>query len=147
MNASAKPPTVSAVLTVYNKAPFLPNTIRSLRRQMDDEHDVEYIFVDDASTDDSVPVIKDHVADAPHIRIIENERNRGPSIRLNQGAAAAAGDYLYFLDGDFEQENDESASNSAENEQINQARKNHHENFVKKYFIRCLVQKSCYSYG
>lgn len=100
MSDAKKPPTVSAVLTVYNKAPFLPDTIRSLRRQTEDETDVEYIFVDDASCDDSVSSIKELTANAPNVRIIENTDNRGPSIRLNQGAAAAAGVYLYFLDGD-----------------------------------------------
>jgi glycosyltransferase involved in cell wall biosynthesis len=100
MNATAKPPMISAVVTVFNKAPFLPATIRSLRRQAMDEGTVEYVFVDDASSDDSVSVINDHLADAPHARIIENADNRGPSIRLNQGAKAAIGEFLYFLDGD-----------------------------------------------
>lgn len=100
MSEHAKPPTVSAVLTVYNKAAFLPDTIRSLRRQAEDEADVEYIFVDDASDDQSVAIIRDMMADAPHLRIIENQGNRGPSVRLNQGAAAASGDFLYLLDGD-----------------------------------------------
>lgn len=100
MSQSAKPPLISAVLTVYNKAPFLPDTIRSLRRQAEDEREVEYIFVDDASSDGSVEIIESLMADAPHVRIIENQDNRGPSIRLNQGATAAAGSYLYFLDGD-----------------------------------------------
>ena len=93
-------PIVSAVVTVYNKADFLPATIRSLRRQMPDEHQVEYIFVDDASTDRSVSVIEEAMQGAPHVRIIANDDNAGPSIRLNQGVEAARGAYLYFLDGD-----------------------------------------------
>ncbi|MGI9487153.1 MAG: glycosyltransferase family 2 protein [Geminicoccaceae bacterium] len=100
MSNARKPPTISAVLTVYNKAAFLPNTIRSLRRQIEDETEIDYIFVDDASCDGSVSLIKDLMADAPRVRIIENTDNRGPSIRLNQAAAAASGDFLYFLDGD-----------------------------------------------
>jgi hypothetical protein len=100
MSETAKPPVISAVLTVYNKAPFLPETIRSLRRQAGDERDVEYVFVDDASSDDSVAVIKELMVGAPHVRVIENADNSGPSIRLNQGAATAVGDFLYFLDGD-----------------------------------------------
>ena len=100
MSDARKPPTISAVLTVYNKAPFLPDTIRSLRRQTEDETEIEYIFADDASSDDSVGVIRTLMADAPHARVIENADNRGPSVRLNQAAAAAAGAYLYLLDGD-----------------------------------------------
>ncbi len=100
MSSAAKPPTVSAVVTVYDKAPFLPDTIRSLRRQAEDEREVEYVFVDDSSHDGSVDIIEGLMADAPRVRIIENADNRGPSVRLNQGAAAATGDFLYFLDGD-----------------------------------------------
>jgi glycosyltransferase involved in cell wall biosynthesis len=100
MSEIAKSPTISAVLTVYNKAPFLPETIRSLRSQADNERDVEYIFVYHASSDASVAVIKELMADEPNLRVIENADNCGPSIRLNQGAEAAAGDVLYFLDGD-----------------------------------------------
>jgi hypothetical protein len=100
MSQTGNPPIISAVLTVYNKAPYLPDTIRSLRRQAGDEREVEYVFVDDASSDDSVAMIKELMAGAAHVRVIENADNSGPSIRLNQGAAAAAGDFLYFLDGD-----------------------------------------------
>lgn len=100
MSAPAKPPMISAVVTVYNKAPFLANTIRSLRRQAEDERDVEYVFVDDRSSDDSLAIVRRCLADAPRARVIENPENRGPSVRLNQGAAAATGDFLYFLDGD-----------------------------------------------
>ena len=100
MSETAKPPTISAVLTVYNKAPFLPETIRSLRRQTEDERNVEYVFVDDASSDDSVAIIKEQMAGAPQVRVLENRENRGPSVRLNQGAAAASGEFLYLLDGD-----------------------------------------------
>ncbi len=67
---------------------------------MPDEGQVEYIFVDDASTDRSVALIEDAMRDAPHVLIVANHDNAGPSIRLNQGARAAVGRYLYFLDGD-----------------------------------------------
>ncbi|MGI9508183.1 MAG: glycosyltransferase family 2 protein [Geminicoccaceae bacterium] len=100
MSHAGKPPTISAVLTVYNKVPFLPDTIRSLRSQAEDEADVEYVFADDASCDGSVSLIRDLMADVPHLRVIENTDNLGPSIRLNQAAAAATGSFLYFLDGD-----------------------------------------------
>lgn len=93
-------PLVSAVLTIYNKAPFLPATIRSLRRQMTDEREVEYVFVDDVSTDGSIDIVSDHMKDAPHVRIITNQDNCGPSIRLNQGARAARAPLLYLIDGD-----------------------------------------------
>lgn len=100
MSETATPPMISAVLTVYNKAPYLPDTIRSLRRHAEDERDIEYVFVDDASSDQSVSLIRELMAGAPRVRVIENADNCGPSVRLNQGAAAATGEFLYLLDGD-----------------------------------------------
>jgi len=100
MNTQAPTPLVSAVITVYNKAAYLPATIRSLRHQMQDEHLVEYLFVDDASTDNSVELIEEAMRDAPNSRIVANVDNQGPSIRLNQGAGEATTPFLYFLDAD-----------------------------------------------
>ena len=100
MTQTPSAPLVSAVVTVFNKASYLPATIRSLRGQMPNEEAVEYIFVDDLSTDGSVAVIEKEILGAPHVQIISNHENRGPSIRLNQGAKVATAPYLYFLDGD-----------------------------------------------
>lgn len=100
MSYAEPAPIVSAVITVYNKAAYLPATIQSLRRQMPNEHQVEFLFVDDASTDGSVPMIEEAMQGVPHLRIITNPDNQGPSIRLNQGAKAATAPFLYFLDGD-----------------------------------------------
>ncbi len=100
MTQSRPSPIVSAIVTVFNKADFLPETIDSLRRQMPDEHQIEYIFVDDASTDQSMAIIREAMRGAPYVQIIANENNCGPSIRLNQGAGKATAPYLYFLDGD-----------------------------------------------
>ncbi|MGF1475163.1 MAG: glycosyltransferase family 2 protein [Geminicoccaceae bacterium] len=93
-------PTVSAVVTVYNKAEHVTDTIRSIRGQIDDETDVEYVFVDDASTDGSMEVVARELRGAPNQQLIWNEDNRGPSVRLNQGGRSASGRYLYFLDAD-----------------------------------------------
>ena len=94
-----KKPSISIIVTVFNKAAELPLTIQSLRRQLPEE-EVEYIFVDDRSMDDSVEVMQQALADAPNKRIIVNMDNRGPSVRLNQAVGAARGEYLFIMDGD-----------------------------------------------
>jgi len=90
---------VSYVVTVYNKALYLPYTIQSIKSQ-NLGMPVELIFVDDASTDNSVEVIKKETADMKNVIIITNSPNKGPSIRLNQGAKKASGQYLHLVDGD-----------------------------------------------
>ena len=93
-------PKVSALFTVYNKAGYIARTIASVRAQLSDEQDIEYVFADDVSKDNSLDIIRGAVAGAPHVQIIENSENRGPSVRLNQAANAARGEFLYFLDSD-----------------------------------------------
>src|SRR3546814_15638891 len=60
----------------------------------------EYIFVDDASTDGSVALLQGLAAQLPGMTVMTNDRNAGPAIRLNQGAAAACGRYLCLVDAD-----------------------------------------------
>lgn len=93
-------PKVSALFTVYNKSGYLARTIDSVRRQMPDESEIEYVFADDVSTDHSLEIVRASAGDAPNVQILENTENRGPSVRLNQAAQAARGEFLYFLDAD-----------------------------------------------
>lgn len=90
---------VSYVVTVYNKAWALPRVWESLRKQTGD-FSREFIFVDDASTDQSLAVLRSFAAQDERVVIIENSENAGPAIRLNQGAKAATGRWLHLLDGD-----------------------------------------------
>lgn len=91
--------TVSYVVTVYNKGPYLPATIRSIASQ-EGSFSAEYVFVDDASTDDSVAVVRRHTQGLGNVRIVTNTENKGPSVRLNQGAKIARGRLLHLVDGD-----------------------------------------------
>lgn len=95
--------TISVVLTVYNKARFLPATLASLYGQAGagKEFELEFVLADDASTDDSVAVSEAFFRDHPaRVNIIRNERNQGPSVRLNQGIRAATGELVFVFDAD-----------------------------------------------
>lgn len=92
------PPAVSVVLTVFDKVTSLPATLASLRAQTGPR--AEIICVDDASRDGSVALLRDEAARDPWLRLIENDRNCGPAIRLDQGARAARGRWLYLIDAD-----------------------------------------------
>lgn len=95
--------TISVVLTVYNKARFLPDTLQSLYSQdgAGEQFELEFVFVDDASTDESVAVGEAFFRDHPaRVQLIRNEKNAGPSVRLNQGMRAATGHYVFVFDAD-----------------------------------------------
>lgn len=90
---------VSYLITVYNKAGALPAVWDSLQAQAGG-HSREFVFVDDASTDASLEVLRGFAAADDRVRVIANADNRGPAIRLNQAAAEATGTWLHPLDGD-----------------------------------------------
>lgn len=95
--------TISVVLTIYNKARFLPDTLQSLYAQdgAGREFALEFVCVDDASTDDSVAVTEAFFRDHPAaVQLIRNERNAGPAVRLNQGLRAATGSHVFVFDAD-----------------------------------------------
>ena len=78
--------TVSIIIPLYNES----STIKSIMDQLKPYRDeVEIIFVDGNSTDDTISVIGDEY------RVIECEKGRGR--QLNTGALASCGSVLFFL--------------------------------------------------
>ncbi|MCE2926602.1 MAG: glycosyltransferase family 2 protein [Rickettsiales bacterium] len=92
-------PVISYVVTVYRKEPYVGYTVKSLLQQ-EGGLPSEYIFVDDVSPDRSLDVVEQVTQGIPNVTIIRNSENKGPSIRLNQGAKLARGRYLQFIDSD-----------------------------------------------
>ena len=67
-------PLVSIIVPNYNHARFLPERLSSIRNQT--FRDYELIVLDDASSDQSLSVIRAELADFPH-QLIINEKNSG----------------------------------------------------------------------
>jgi glycosyltransferase involved in cell wall biosynthesis len=91
-------PKVSFVVTVYNKAPFLPHVAAALAAQAG-AFDREFIFVNDGSSDASRGLLQQLTAQWRNVHIIDQE-NAGPSAALNAGLRRATGDFVKPLDAD-----------------------------------------------
>lgn len=90
---------ISVILTHYNKGQLLNRTIESLQPQDENLHEI--IVVDDCSTDPEWSKNSKYLIETyPKIKIIQNADNKGPAVRLNQGAFSATGNYLFFMDAD-----------------------------------------------
>jgi glycosyltransferase involved in cell wall biosynthesis len=87
-------PVVSIVTPSYNQADFLEETIRSVLEQ--DYEPLEYILIDDGSTDDS-PAIAERYSD--RLSLIRRE-NAGQPAALNRGFERATGELLGFVNSD-----------------------------------------------
>jgi glycosyltransferase involved in cell wall biosynthesis len=88
-------PQFSVIITCHNQAVFIQQAVKSAVAQSYDGYEV--IVVDDASTDDSVEILKSF---GESVRYIRTPQNIGASAARNLGASLARGDYLVFLDGD-----------------------------------------------
>lgn len=88
---------ISVVVPVYNTARFLRQCVDSLVNQT--WKNVEFIFVDDGSTDDSGEILKQYQEKDERIKILQQE-NMCAGVARNNGMKQATGKYIIFLDSD-----------------------------------------------
>ena len=95
-------PKVSVIVPVYGVEKFIERCARSLFEQTFD--DVEFIFVDDCTKDNSINVLRQVINDyherKEHVRIIHHEVNKGLPQARKTGMLAAKGDYVINFDSD-----------------------------------------------
>lgn len=91
-------PTVSFVVTVYNKATWLPQVLDAIAAQQGD-FARQCVFVDDGSTDESLAILRQRTAGWADTVIVA-QKNAGPSPASNAGLARATGAHVKFVDGD-----------------------------------------------
>lgn len=93
-------PVISVIVPFYKVAPFIERCAESLLGQT--LHDVEFIFVDDASPDESRKMLEKVIARHPDrdVRIVTHEVNKGLPAARNTGLAVAQGDFIYHCDSD-----------------------------------------------
>jgi len=85
---------VSAIVPTWNRREELEVCLMSLS-----ELEVEVVVVDNGSTDGTVRMLTESF---PNVRQICNSENLGAARAKNQGAMAARGEVLWFLDSDSE---------------------------------------------
>lgn len=88
-------PSISVVMPLYNKAPYVAEAIHSVLNQSFPA--IEIIVIDDGSTDDGPEIVK--AIDDQRIRLV-TQANAGVSVARNRGIDIADGDYIAFLDAD-----------------------------------------------
>lgn len=91
---------ISVVIPVYNTSSYLARCIDSIFEQ--DLKDVELIFIDDYSTDNSFEVLNQCLKGrvSANLTIVKNPKNLGSGETRNKGISLAKGDYVIFVDSD-----------------------------------------------
>lgn len=88
---------VSVILPIYNVAPYLDETFKSLLSQSLQE--IEIIAVNDGSTDNSEEIIRKYQQQDSRIMCF-SQKNQGLSVTRNVALQYATGEYIYMMDSD-----------------------------------------------
>lgn len=89
---------VSILITVYNKAKFLEDAIKSALSSTFENFEI--IIVDDCSLDNSYSIAKLYAQKDGRIKVFKNEINLGDYPNRNRAASYASGKYIKYLDAD-----------------------------------------------
>ena len=99
---------VSVIIPIYNVSRFIERCAESLMQQTLNE--VEFIFVNDATPDDSIAILEKVIAVHPErngaVRIVHHDSNKGLPAARNTGMAHAQGKYIFHCDSDDFMETD-----------------------------------------
>lgn len=96
MTASTTPK-ISVLVPCYNVAHFVAECLMSLKVQT--LNDIEVICLNDGSTDNTLALIRETVADDPRFRIVDKP-NSGYGATMNLGLKMARGEYIGIVESD-----------------------------------------------
>jgi glycosyltransferase involved in cell wall biosynthesis len=101
-------PTYSVVIPVLNEAGSLRELHRRLSEVMTGRYDpVEFVFVDDHSTDASPEILAELAELDNRVVFLRLKRNYGQTVALAAGFDHAAGDIVLSMDGDLQHDPDD----------------------------------------
>ncbi len=93
---------VSIIVPIYDVEKYIERCVISLFEQ--DFDNIEYVFVDDESPDNSIEILQQTVKKypnrKPHIKIIHHEKNKGLGAARKTGLENATGEYVIHIDSD-----------------------------------------------
>lgn len=95
-------PKVSVIVPIYGVEAYIERCARSLFEQT--LEDIEYIFVDDCTKDNSISVLEKVIKDYPNrvgqVHVLHHEVNKGLSRARETGVKYASGEYIAHCDSD-----------------------------------------------
>ncbi len=103
MSRGSGPSLVSVVLSFRNEAGNIPTLVARLDAALSGVHaPYELVFVNDASTDDSLQVLLRERDRSPRVKVVNLSRRFGVAEGVVAGMAAATGDVIIYMDADLQ---------------------------------------------
>ncbi len=94
-------PDISIIIPCYNATKYLPACIDSLKKQTIGLEHLQFIFIDDASSDDTFTILSNFESDFPNQTILlPLPQNQGQGFARNLALSYATGIYILYVDAD-----------------------------------------------
>ncbi len=97
---SSRLPTLSVVVPNFNHGKYLGMSLSAILKQS--AQPLEVIVLDDASTDNSVEVIRQIAKQHPTLRLVQNEKNLGAIPNVKKGVELSRGECVFVAPADDE---------------------------------------------
>ena len=91
-------PKISIISAVYNREKYILRFLRSIQNQ--NFYEIEIIFVDDFSSDNSVKLIEKYQKEDKRIILLKHKKNKGTLISRNEGVFFSKSKYIILPDPD-----------------------------------------------
>lgn len=96
---------ISIVVPLFNEEESLVELHQQLSKAVCSlEKPIEFLFIDDGSTDNSMQVLSELHNKDPQVRVVQFRRNYGKSAALALGFKEARGEFIVTLDADLQDE-------------------------------------------
>ena len=133
-------PQLSVVVPIHDEAESLPLLYRELAEVLKDaEGGVEFVLVDDGSTDGSLDILRSLAREDPRVRVLALDGNHGQSAALAAGFEAVRGELTVMLDADLQNDPADIPRMLArmdEADVVNGVRVDRHDSFVRRLSSR-----------
>jgi dolichol-phosphate mannosyltransferase len=93
---------VSVIVPVKNEAENVATLFHEIQTVLADQEDLDYeiIYVDDGSSDQTAPILRELAASNSSLRVLRHNSNCGQSTAVLTGVLHSVHEYIILLDGD-----------------------------------------------
>ncbi len=99
VNSAATRLSLSIVMPTFNRSAVLDRIVRATHK-VSAGFDLEWVVVNDGSSDDTADVLRRLESEIPNFRYV-NRANRGPGLARNEGVALARNEIILFMGDDI----------------------------------------------
>lgn len=93
---------LSVIVPMYFEQDVARECHRRLTEVLDGKYDYELLYVNDGSTDDTLPILKELAGKDKRVRVLSFSRNFGHQVAVTAGVHYARGDALVIIDADLQ---------------------------------------------